>query len=148
MRRDYDNQKDRDFFQAYVGGNIDGNQVNQDKLFKPVKMEHITRTGRILRKTSLDELPQIINILKGEMSLVGPRPNLPWEVEKYKDWHCERLNALPGITGLAQVRGRSSLPFEQIVQYDIEYIRKQSLKLDLQILWQTVVMVLTSRGAG
>jgi lipopolysaccharide/colanic/teichoic acid biosynthesis glycosyltransferase len=95
----------------------------------------------------LDELPQLINIFRGEMSLVGPRPNVPWEVEEYKGWHQERLEVLPGITGLAQVRGRSGIVFDEIVQYDIEYIEKQSLGLDLKILWWTFASVLMGRGA-
>ena len=100
-----------------------------------------------MRKTSLDELPQLINVFKGEMSFVGPRPNVPWEVEEYRGWHKERFEVLPGITGLAQVRGRSGIPFDEIVQYDIEYIRKQSLMLDLQVLWWTVSSVLFGDGA-
>ena len=82
------------------------------------------------------------------MSLVGPRPNVPWEVEAYHGWHIERLEVLPGITGLAQVKGRSGITFDQIVQYDVDYIEQQSLKLDLQILWWTLSSVLIGRGAG
>jgi lipopolysaccharide/colanic/teichoic acid biosynthesis glycosyltransferase len=103
--------------------------------------------GRILRKTSLDELPQLINILKGDMSIVGPRPNVPWEVEEYRAWHYERLEVLPGLTGLAQVRGRSSISFDRIVQYDIEYVRNQSPLMDLKILWWTFLAACTGAGA-
>jgi lipopolysaccharide/colanic/teichoic acid biosynthesis glycosyltransferase len=99
-----------------------------------------------LRKSSLDELPQIVNVFKGEMSLVGPRPNVPWEVANYQAWHNKRLAVLPGITGLAQVRGRSCNSFDRIVQYDIEYIEKQSLLMDLKILWWTIPCVLAARG--
>ena len=81
------------------------------------------------------------------MSLVGPRPNVPWEVEAYRGWHKERLEVLPGITGLAQINGRSCVTFDRIVRYDIEYIENQSMKLDLQILWQTVTSVLGGKGA-
>lgn len=149
LRRDYDNCEHRAFMQAFVLGQNDLrlNRIGH-KTFKPPFHDHITRVGSILRKTSLDELPQIFNVLKGEMSLVGPRPNVTWEVEKYKDWHYERLKVLPGITGLAQVRGRSSISFDAIVQSDIEYIRKQSLKLDLQILWWTVVSLKAKDGKG
>jgi lipopolysaccharide/colanic/teichoic acid biosynthesis glycosyltransferase len=87
-------------------------------------------------------------LLKGEMSLIGPRPNVTWEVEMYQDWHYERLKVLPGITGLAQVRGRSSISFDAIVRSDIEYIRKQSLKFDIQILWWTIRSVWKGDGAG
>jgi len=125
-----------------IGGNGDGKQI-----YKPVRTSQITRVGRILRKASLDELPQIFNVLKGEMSLVGPRPNVLWEVEEYRGWHNERLEILPGITGLAQVRGRSCISFDHIVQYDIEYIERQSLALDLKILWWTLMSVFLGKGA-
>jgi lipopolysaccharide/colanic/teichoic acid biosynthesis glycosyltransferase len=81
------------------------------------------------------------------MSLVGPRPNVPWEVEEYRGWHKERLEVLPGITGLAQINGRSSNTFDRIVRYDIEYIEKQSLKFDVQIIWWTLLSVLAGKGA-
>ncbi|NJN94973.1 MAG: sugar transferase [Anaerolineales bacterium] len=86
-------------------------------------------------------------MLKGDMSLIGPRPNVLWEVEEYRGWHKERLEVLPGITGLAQVRGRSCITFDQIVEYDIEYVEKQSLKLDLLIVWWTISSVLFGKGA-
>ena len=119
---------------------LDGN--GNGRVYKPVHALQVTWVGHILRKTSLDELPQIINVLKGEMSMVGPRPNVPWEVEEYRPWHHERLEVLPGITGLAQVRGRSSISFDCIVRYDIEYVEKQSLVLDLKVLWWTLSTVL------
>ncbi len=132
------------FFKAFVNGQAKG----ENGVHKPIRPNQVTRVGRILRKTSLDELPQLINILKGEMSFVGPRPNVPWEVEAYQEWHKRRLEVLPGITGLAQIRGRSRLTFDQIVRYDIEYIENQSLWLDLKILWQTIPSVLGGNGAG
>lgn len=150
MRIDHDTTSDQAFMQAYIEGNIHYTQDERDPdraFFKPPNQDKITRVGRVLRKTSLDELPQIFNILRGEMSLVGPRPNVPWEVEKYCDWHLERLKVLPGITGLAQVRGRSNILFDEIVLYDIEYVRNLSLSLDLWILWQTFWIVLTGHGA-
>ena len=91
---------------------------------------------------------RLLNVLRGEMSLIGPRPNVLWEVEAYYMWHTERLEVLPGITGLAQVRGRSGLAFDQIARYDIEYIRELSLKLDAQILWWTVASIVNGKGAG
>jgi lipopolysaccharide/colanic/teichoic acid biosynthesis glycosyltransferase len=148
MRSDHDSGADQAFMQAYVEGNVNPDEAKPERaFFKPPNQDKITRVGKILRKTSLDELPQIINILRGEMSLVGPRPNVPWEVDKYRDWHLERLKVLPGITGLAQVKGRSNILFDEIVQYDLEYVRKLSLGLDLWILWQTFRIVLTGRGA-
>ena len=146
MYHDLDTAAHRAFMKAFVNGQVTNQEEN--KVFKPFKNDHITTVGRILRKTSLDELPQLINVFKGEMCLVGPRPNVPWEVEEYRAVHQERLEVLPGITGLAQVRGRSGITFDEIVQYDIEYIEKQSLKLDLQILWWTVASVLFGKGAG
>jgi lipopolysaccharide/colanic/teichoic acid biosynthesis glycosyltransferase len=107
----------------------------------------ITRFGRILRKSSLDELPQLFNVIKGEMSLVGPRPAIPYEVEMYKPWHRKRLETKPGMTGLWQVTARSTAAFDEIVKLDIQYVEKQSLWLDLKILLKTPYVVLTSKGA-
>ncbi len=108
----------------------------------------VTRVGRIIRKTSLDELPQLFNVLRGEMSLVGPRPALAYEVAVYKDWHRRRLAALPGITGLWQTVGRNQVSFDDMVRLDIEYIERQSLWFDIAILLRTPWAVLTGRGAG
>ncbi len=146
MQSKFDDSHHRAFMKAFVNGQI----VNEsdERVYKPVQPSQVTTFGRFLRRTSLDELPQIINVLKGEMSWVGPRPNVPWEVEEYKFWHHERLEVLPGITGLAQIRGRSGIPFDRIVQCDVEYLEKQSLALDLKILWWTAGSVLGGRGAG
>jgi lipopolysaccharide/colanic/teichoic acid biosynthesis glycosyltransferase len=115
------------------------------------KLRHdprVTRVGRILRRTSLDELPQLWNVLRGEMSLVGPRPPLPYEVELYQEWHRQRLQALPGMTGLWQVQGRNRVRFDEMVRMDLEYIRRQSLWLDLVILLKTPWAMFNGRGAG
>jgi lipopolysaccharide/colanic/teichoic acid biosynthesis glycosyltransferase len=146
MQHNLDDSYHRVFMKAFVNGRID-DDANGGALYKPVQASQVTRVGRILRKTSLDELPQLINVLSGEMSLVGPRPNVLWEFEEYKGWHNERLEVLPGITGLAQVRGRSGINFDSIVRYDIEYIERQSLALDLKILWWTLISVFLGRGA-
>lgn len=106
----------------------------------------ITRVGGFLRKTSLDELPQIFNVLKGDMSLVGPRPT-SFAASTYSLWHTERLEVLPGITGLWQVSGRKELDFDDRLRLDIEYIRRQSFFFDLYILFRTVATVITRRGA-
>ncbi len=108
----------------------------------------ITRVGRFIRKASLDELPQLFNILRGEMSLVGPRPPIPYEVDLYQDWHKRRFEAIPGMTGVWQVRGRNRVSFDEMVRMDIEYIEHQSLWLDLKILLLTPLAVISGQGAG
>ncbi len=147
MYHDIDDSSHREFMKQYISGQMKQDEDQANKTFKPFKTNQVTRAGRILRKTSLDEMPQLINVLRNEMSFVGPRPNVTWEVAEYTEWHAERLRALPGITGLAQIRGRSQITFEEIVKHDIEYIENQSLKLDVQILWWTVASVLFSKGA-
>jgi len=116
-------------------------------LFKMKKDPRITRCGRWMRKYSIDELPQLLNVLKGEMSLVGPRPALPQEVAQYDNFQRGRLAVKPGITGLWQVSGRSDLTFDQSVKLDIEYIVHQSLWLDFTILLRTFSAVIKGRGA-
>jgi len=108
----------------------------------------VTRIGRFLRKTGLDELPQLINVLKGEMSLVGPRPPLLYEAELYEDWHRARLAAVPGITGLWQIRGRGRVSFDEMVKLDIEYIDNWSVWLDLKILILTLPALLVNGQGG
>jgi lipopolysaccharide/colanic/teichoic acid biosynthesis glycosyltransferase len=122
-------------------------QGGDTKVRKLTHDPRITRLGRILRKTSIDEIPQFINVLKGEMSLVGPRPAIPYEIEMYKSWHFRRLETKPGITGLWQVTARSSCDFDEIVKLDIEYVDKQSFWLDLKIIFKTPIAVLFCRGA-
>lgn len=114
--------------------------------FKMTNDPRVTRVGKILRKTSLDELPQIINVLKGDMSLVGPRPT-SFDVSTYSLPHTERLEVLPGITGLWQISGRSDIDFDQRLLLDIEYIERRSLWFDLQILFGTVAAVFKQEGA-
>jgi len=116
-------------------------------VFKMRDDPRITRVGRFLRRTSLDELPQLINVLKGDMSFVGPRPPIPEEVEKYKGWQRRRLSMKPGITGLWQVSGRNQIDFENWMKLDLEYIDKWSLWLDLKILLKTIPVVLLGKGA-
>lgn len=116
-------------------------------IFKIRDDPRLTRVGRLLRRTSLDELPQLVNVLRGEMSLVGPRPPLPNEVEKYQEWHKKRLEAPPGMTGLWQVSGRSHLSFDEMVLLDIYYIENWSPWLDFKILVRTIPQVLLGKGA-
>jgi lipopolysaccharide/colanic/teichoic acid biosynthesis glycosyltransferase len=147
MAHKLDNSGHIQFMQAFVQGRLAPRANHPDTTYKPFSEAQVTRVGRFLRKTSLDELPQLVNVLKGEMSLVGPRPNVPYEVQAYKEWHRERLSVLPGITGLAQVRGRSSLDFDTIARYDIRYARGVSLGLDVQILLSTLSTVVKGKGA-
>ncbi len=116
-------------------------------LFKMKCDPRVTRVGGFLRRWSLDELPQLINVVTGDMSLVGPRPPIPAEVEQYEEWQFGRLRAVPGITGLWQVSGRSDVSFHDMVRLDLHYIRNWSIALDLEILLRTVPAVLSSRGA-
>ena len=116
-------------------------------LFKVRNDPRLTRVGRFLRRTSLDELPQVINVLRGEMSLVGPRPNLPSETEAYEEWHKGRLAVSPGMTGLWQVSGRSDLTFDEMVLLDIYYAEHWNLALDMSILLRSIPAVLNARGA-
>ncbi len=116
-------------------------------VYKPLNDPRVTRVGRFLRRTSLDELPQLWNVLRGEMSLVGPRPELPWVVERYESWQRQRLAVLPGITGWWQVSGRGELPLHENVEYDLYYIQNYSPLLDLTILLRTLWVVARGRGA-
>jgi lipopolysaccharide/colanic/teichoic acid biosynthesis glycosyltransferase len=128
--------------------NLIGGKVGQDGIFKIKEDPRITPVGKILRKTSLDELPQFLNVLKGDMSLVGPRPPIPYEVEGYDLWHRRRvLEVKPGITGLWQVKGRSSTSFDEMVRLDLKYVTEWSLWSDIKLLLQTPWAVLTARGA-
>ncbi|GAB4425038.1 MAG: exopolysaccharide biosynthesis polyprenyl glycosylphosphotransferase [Chloroflexi bacterium OHK40] len=116
-------------------------------VFKMKNDPRITRVGRVIRKLSIDELPQLFNVLKGEMSLVGPRPALPSEVERYTFEQIGRLHAIPGITGLQQVSGRSNLDFKRWVELDLQYISEQSVWKDIEILVKTIPAVIFSKGA-
>jgi lipopolysaccharide/colanic/teichoic acid biosynthesis glycosyltransferase len=114
--------------------------------FKITNDPRITKVGKILRKTSLDELPQLINVLKGEMSLVGPRPT-SFGAETYKLWHTERLDVMPGLTGLWQIIGRAQLEFDDRLRLDIAYIERAGIWFDINILFRTIAAVFKQRGA-
>jgi lipopolysaccharide/colanic/teichoic acid biosynthesis glycosyltransferase len=116
-------------------------------VFKLRRDPRVTRIGQFLRSSSIDELPQLFNVLKGDMSLVGPRPPLPEEAEKYEAWQMRRLDVKPGITCLWQISGRSRIGFDEWMRLDLEYIRRQSLSTDLWILLRTVPAVLSREGA-
>ena len=136
--------------QAYVRNWIQNDAPasghNGESVYKMTADPRITRVGRILRRFSIDELPQLINVLRGEMSLIGPRPALSYELALYKDWHRSRLATLPGITGLWQVSGRNSLSFEEMVRLDIRYIEDWSLGEDLRIIVRTIPALFNGEG--
>lgn len=117
-------------------------------MFKIKKDPRITRVGRIIRKTSIDELPQLLNVIKGEMSLVGPRPPITREVEKYDPWHNLRLSVKPGITGLWQISGRNDIGFEDMCRLDLKYIRERSFANDLKIILKTLPVLLGDSRAS
>jgi len=116
-------------------------------VYKVINDPRVTRFGALLRKTNLEELPQFFNVLRGEMSVVGPRPDIPFAVGMYKEWHRKRLEVKPGITGLWQVSGRKGLSFEDMVRLDIEYIERQSFILDIKILLLTISTILRRDGS-
>jgi lipopolysaccharide/colanic/teichoic acid biosynthesis glycosyltransferase len=114
---------------------------------KIINDKRVTWIGNLIRKTSLDELPQLFNVLKGDMSLVGPRPCLPYEYKNYDEWQKRRVNVIPGCTGVWQVWGRSSVSFKESVILDLYYMNNMSPWFDLQLLFQTIPAILTARGA-
>ncbi len=143
MRQDASERMHRDYIEAYAGGRAS----SDDGLFKLNGDPRITRVGKWLRCSSLDELPQLINVLKGEMSLVGPRPVPPYEVACYEARHYQRLCALPGITGWWQVYGRGRASFEEMIDMDVAYAASQSLGLDVKLLALTLPAILSGKGA-
>lgn len=139
----------KEYVQKLIAGKAERHSNgNGEGVFKLTKDPRITRVGAFLRRTSLDELPQLINVLRGEMSLVGPRPPVPYEVEAYDFWHRRRLlEAKPGITGLWQVSGRSRVKFDDMVRLDLQYARTWSLWMDIKILVRTPAAVVFGAGA-
>ncbi len=118
-----------------------------EPVYKIVGDNRVTRFGAFLRRTNLDEIPQFLNVLKGDMSLVGPRPDIPYAVQMYRDWHLKRLQVKPGITGLWQVSHRNGMSFDRMVQLDIEYIDRRSIILDARIALRTVAVMFGRDGS-
>jgi lipopolysaccharide/colanic/teichoic acid biosynthesis glycosyltransferase len=153
MRVDAKSTLHRQFIEAYIAGDearmaeLQSAQHAEDAKYKLVQDPRVTRVGSFLRKTSLDELPQFWNVLLGDMSLVGPRPPIPYEVELYQPHHHDRLRTIPGLTGWWQVKGRSATSFEEMVRMDVEYIRRQSMWLDIKIMIMTLTSVVNGKGA-
>jgi exopolysaccharide biosynthesis polyprenyl glycosylphosphotransferase len=146
MRVDTGNEIHKDYVTKLIKGEIE-NGKDEDKPLKITDDPRVTRVGNILRKLSLDELPQLINVIKGDMSLVGPRPCLPYEFEVYQDWYKRRVSVRAGISGLWQVTGRSEVSFEDMILLDLYYIYNRSLLLDFNILFETIFVVLGKKGA-
>jgi lipopolysaccharide/colanic/teichoic acid biosynthesis glycosyltransferase len=144
-----DDTRHRQYIKLFIEGKEEELKKLQGgkKLYKITSDDRVTTVGRFLRRTSLDELPQLLNVLKGEMSMVGPRPHLAYEVDLYKEWHRRRLAGLPGITGWWQIHGRSRVPFDKAVEMDIWYLERQSLILDIRIMCRTVTKAIVGRGA-
>src|SRR5207248_9761650 len=143
-----DNALHREAIAKYMSGQklVDG--TTSDLSYKKVDDPRVTRVGRFLRKTSIDELPQFFNVLTGEMALVRPRPPLPYEVENYNLYHKMRLSGKPGLTGPWQVYGRSRVPFETMIEMDIAYLQRQSLWEDLKLITLTVPVMIQGRGGA
>jgi lipopolysaccharide/colanic/teichoic acid biosynthesis glycosyltransferase len=147
MRNGADHERHRKFVVGLIAGEVPDAHEDGPR-FKLAHDERVTRVGRVLRRTSLDELPQLWNVLGGEMSLVGPRPPIAYEVEHYPAHWLERFAVKPGITGLWQVSGRAELTLDEMVALDIQYIHGRSLRSNVAILLRTVPVVLSTRGAS
>jgi lipopolysaccharide/colanic/teichoic acid biosynthesis glycosyltransferase len=145
MRTDADPGGHRDYVTALIKGKEENG--GRENLYKLVD-DRITPVGRWIRRWSLDELPQLFNVISGDMALVGPRPAIPYEVDEYPSWYLDRFAVKPGLTGLWQVSGRNERTYEEMVRLDIEYAERRSLLLDLSILARTPLTVLARRGAA
>jgi lipopolysaccharide/colanic/teichoic acid biosynthesis glycosyltransferase len=122
------------------------NEIKNMK-FKVANDPRVTKAGFYLRKISLDELPNLINVVRGDMNLVGPRPEIPEMIRYYKPWQMKKFTIKPGITGLAQTNGRGNLTFQETIEYDLNYIDKRNILLDFYIFWRTLLVVIKSIGA-
>lgn len=153
MKMDAKSSIHYEFMKAYISGDeaamarVRKKRQAEKAKYKLTDDPRVTKLGKFLRKTSLDELPQLINVLVGDMSLVGPRPPIPYEVEMYKPWHHQRLETTQGITGLWQVKGRSATTFDEMVKLDLEYIENRSLWQDIKLLVLTVPAAIIGKGA-
>lgn len=147
MRADADPALHREYVAAFIKGQAEQQAHAGGPMYKLVRDPRVTPVGHWLRRTSLDELPQLWNVVRGDMSLIGPRPPIPYELEHYRPDQLARLAVKPGITGLWQVSGRSRTTFEEMVALDLQYIRQASLLTDLRILARTIPVVLGREGA-
>ena len=150
MHHNVDTSLHERFVRAYINNDLEemnSLQGGSHVVRKLTNDPRVTRVGKLLRKTSLDELPQLWNVVRGDMSIVGPRPAIPYELAYYKPWHFQRLQALPGLTGLWQICARNSTDFDEGVLLDIEYIRKQSFLVDMGIIFKTPLAVIFGKSA-
>jgi len=148
MRVDADPRGHQEYVTALIKGKDANPGGGRENLYKLAVDNRITSVGRWIRRWSLDELPQLFNVVKGDMTLVGPRPAIPYEVSEYPAWYRERFSVKPGLTGYWQVSGRNERTYEEMVRLDIEYAERRSLGLDLQILLKTPLVVLSRKGAA
>ncbi len=148
MYIDVDDTLHREAIARFMNGHKLNDGAAAHTAYKKIDDPRITRVGRFIRKTSIDELPQFFNVLRGEMTLVGPRPPLPYEVEKYNAYATLRLAGKPGLTGPWQVYGRSRVSFERMVEMDIDYLQQPSLLADLKLIALTVPVILLGRGGA
>ncbi len=148
MYTDCKDELHREYVRKFIHGQVEGADQGEGGVYKITKDPRITPVGAFLRRTSFDELPQFLNVLMGDMSLVGPRPALPYEVEEYDLWHKGRVwGGKPGITGKWQVEGRSSTSFDGMVRLDIKYFEKRSIWADIKLIFKTPIALVTARGA-
>jgi lipopolysaccharide/colanic/teichoic acid biosynthesis glycosyltransferase len=148
MRVDADPRGHQEYVTALIKGENRGQENRGETLYKLAVDNRITPVGRWIRRWSLDELPQLFNVVKGDMTLVGPRPAIPYEVSEYPSWYRERFSVKPGLTGYWQVSGRNERTYEEMVRLDIEYAERRTLGLDLLILLKTPWVVLSRKGAA
>jgi lipopolysaccharide/colanic/teichoic acid biosynthesis glycosyltransferase len=146
MHVNNDDKIHREYAKQWIANGTAHQEDDKGKLFKIKNDPRLIPCGKLLRKYSIDELPQLLNVLRGEMSLIGPRPPIPYEVEVYREWHRRRFEGPPGITGLWQVSGRNRLSFDEMVKLDIQYLENWSVWQDLKILWRTMGVVLFDRA--
>lgn len=146
MTQNNDDSVHRDFMARHVQGESEPRENGEGDALFLLKDDRITSVGKFLRRTSLDELPNLLNVLGGSMSFVGPRPPIPYEVEHYDEIAMQRLRVKPGMTGYAQIRGRGSLTFDDMVRYDLAYIEQRSFWTDLKVVVATMPAVIFRRG--
>jgi lipopolysaccharide/colanic/teichoic acid biosynthesis glycosyltransferase len=144
MRADADNTAHLEYLRHSLGSNVEPN----GDLYKLVDDDRVTRVGRVLRRWSLDEVPQLLNVLRGQMSLVGPRPEVPYVLDVYEPWQFKRFDVLPGLTGLWQVSGRARLSPRDMLELDCRYAERRSLLLDTEILVRTIPAVVGRIGSA